>query len=89
MIERRPTEQNIGDDMKNGVCPKCAAREVYQAAGSRFGNEMLNLTDGLINKGLAPDKYVCGQCGYLEYYLPTEDSAFQIIRDKWDRVAAA
>lgn len=74
--------------MKNGVCPKCGAREVYHAAGSRFANEMINLNDGLISKGSAPDKYVCGGCGYLEYYLPINKD-FQIVRDEWERVAAA
>ena len=73
--------------MKRGVCPKCAAREVYRHAGSRFANEMITLKGDFVSKGAAPDKYICAACGYLEYYLPiTED--IQLVRENWELVPA-
>ena len=72
--------------MKSGVCPKCASREVYHRIGSRFPNEMINLNDKFITKSVAPDKYVCGRCGYLEFYVPINED-FQIVRDEWERVS--
>ena len=73
--------------MKNGICPKCAAREIYRHAGSGFVNENITLQGGFFSKGAAPDKYICVACGYLEYYLPiTED--IQLVRDNWERVPA-
>ena len=52
--------------MKNGICPKCASREVYRHTGSPFAHEQITLKGTLISKGVAPDKYVCVACGYLE-----------------------
>ena len=73
--------------MKNGICPKCASNEVYRQAGTQFAHEMITLKGGLISQGVAPDKYICVACGYLEYYLPlTED--LQLVRDHWERVPA-
>lgn len=71
--------------MKSGICPKCAASEVYRQGGSQLSHEMIEFKSGLISKGAAPDKYICMACGYLEYYLPlTEDT--QVIRSNWERV---
>lgn len=73
--------------MKDGICPKCMAHEVYRYAGGQATPEMVVLKDGLISKGVAPDKYVCTACGYLEYYLPLTDE-LQMVRDHWQRVPA-
>jgi len=73
--------------MKNGICPKCAGREVYCHAGSRFAHEMITLKGDLISQGAAPDKYLCATCGYLEYYLPLADT-LHVVREHWERVPA-
>jgi hypothetical protein len=74
-----------GEPMKNGICPKCPSHEVYRHAGSQFAHEMITLKGNLISKGVAPDKYVCVGCGYLEYYLPLTDD-LQLVRDHWEHV---
>ena len=73
--------------MRNGICPKCAAHAVYQQAGNLSAHEGIALTGGVINKGTAPDKYVCVECGYMEYYL-TKPEDLATIRAHWSKVAA-
>ena len=73
--------------MKDGICPKCAGREVYHRAGSRFVNEMIELKGDFFSQGAAPDKYLCATCGYLEYYLPINEK-IEMVRENWDRVPA-
>lgn len=74
--------------MKNGTCPKCGAHEVYQHIGNPSAQEGIALQGGIINRGVAPDKYVCAACGYLEYYLPTAESR-QLVRDNWKHIPVA
>ncbi len=47
--------------MKNGTCPKCNGTEILQ---------LEEVTDqvGARTVGLAQEPYVCGSCGYIEFY---------------------
>ncbi len=79
--------------MKNGMCPKCNGTEVYRQDGSRLAHEHIALKEGrgradilaLGMKVAAPDKYVCAACGYLEYYLASEDD-LEVVRENWERI---
>lgn len=75
--------------MKNGICPQCKGQEVYCSAGNSASQEAIILKGGVLNKGAAPEKYVCGTCGYLEYYLPLGNGNLEMIREHWDRVEAS
>ncbi len=73
--------------MKNGTCPKCGSHEIYHHVGNQTSQELVTLVGGVISKGVAPDKYACVACGYLEYYLPLNNE-LQAIREHWERVNA-
>lgn len=73
--------------MKQGICPKCRSANVYSAAGSRLPNETVIIKDVFFTKTTTPDKYLCLECGYLEYYVPLTDETTQLVRDNWQRVA--
>lgn len=72
--------------MKNGTCPKCGAKEVYTQVGNMAAQEGISLKGGVINKGAAPDKYICLACGYLEYYLPLSPENVKLVRENWKPV---
>jgi ribosomal protein S27AE len=71
--------------MKNGICPKCANTEVYFKAGHHSQREMITLKPGVLAYGVAPDRYLCASCGYVEQYLAAEKD-LQTVREAWDRV---
>lgn len=81
-----PTLRGVRGSDENGICPKCTSREVFHHAGSKFAHEMIALKGDLISKGAAPDKYLCLDCGYLEYYLPVTADVRQTVLENWDRV---
>ncbi len=73
----------------NGICPKCASHEVYRQDGNRlYAQEIVSLKGGAISKGDAPHKYLCTNCGYLEYYLPLTEENLQMVRENWVRVSS-
>jgi predicted RNA-binding Zn-ribbon protein involved in translation (DUF1610 family) len=73
--------------MKSGTCPKCGQTEVYRHEGSRLASEQVMLNDAILfNKATSPDKYVCAACGYLEYYVPSQEH-LDLIRKEWEKVA--
>ena len=71
--------------MKTGLCPKCGSNEVYRRAGDPYGHELVTLKGEVFSKGVAPDKYLCAACGYLEYYLSQPDE-IQIVKTNWERI---
>ena len=71
--------------MKNGVCPKCSATEVYQADGYPHQREMITISGTVLVKAVAPDRYVCTSCGYVELYVASAEDR-QTIRDAWQKV---
>ena len=81
--------------MRDGICPKCAGNEVYFQEGGRYPHEHIVLKKGqgrpdIIAVGMkvtAPDKYICADCGYLEYYVASPEDT-QVVRENWQRVQA-
>jgi predicted nucleic-acid-binding Zn-ribbon protein len=74
--------------MKNGTCPKCASEEIFSNDASPQSSDRVTLKEGIIGKDASMvTRYVCAQCGYLEYYLPAEVDR-DWIRQTWTRVKA-
>jgi predicted nucleic-acid-binding Zn-ribbon protein len=73
--------------MKNGICPKCGASEVY--AGTEVFPKSGPFTSNAIPIGLATmaplDNYVCMACGYVESYIGNRDD-LAAVRRKWPRI---
>jgi predicted nucleic-acid-binding Zn-ribbon protein len=60
--------------MKDGVCAKCGAREVYKQRDGAYG---LNVPISMFSKTLL-ELYVCAECGYIEFYVQSEEKLKQI-----------
>lgn len=60
--------------MKDGICAKCGAREVYMRRDGTYG---LNVPVSMFSKTLL-EAYVCAKCGYLEFYVQNEEKLKQI-----------
>lgn len=60
--------------MKDGVCAKCGEREVYKR---RDGTFEINVPISMFSKTLL-ELYVCARCGYLEFYVQSEEKLKQI-----------
>jgi len=73
-------------DMKNGLCPKCGARDIRVQRGSRRPDDFRNyLSLGWWSSGARVYNYACIACGYLESYIDAAD--LMKVAGKWDRVA--
>jgi len=60
--------------MKDGICRNCGAREVYMRRDGQYG---LNVPISVFSKTLL-ELYVCTKCGYLEFYVQTDEKLKQI-----------
>lgn len=70
--------------MKDGVCPRCHASQVYSSAKiNKTGNSSTIPLSFLRNISL--DNYVCVNCGYVESYI-AEPEMLSRIKDIWIRV---
>ncbi len=75
--------------MKEGICPKCDAAEVYSPEdmllkGGPFGSNSIPVS---LTSMAALDNYVCADCGYVESYVADEDKLHEITK-KWKRVGS-
>jgi predicted nucleic-acid-binding Zn-ribbon protein len=74
--------------MRNGICPKCNATEVYHSFSKKSLDSGLKTGDGgpmvgfhKVGKGVFGDgfanitleAYLCRKCGYVEMYVPEAD----------------
>ena len=73
--------------MKNGVCPKCNGRDVYHQTGNIHQREQVTLSGTVFSHTTPPDRYVCASCGYVEFYIASDDH-LQIVREKWQKVGS-
>ena len=67
--------------MRSGICPKCAATEVFASTPSVLQGR-ISITLGHV---AVLETLVCAACGYAESYV-TQPKDRQKIRDLWDRV---
>jgi predicted nucleic-acid-binding Zn-ribbon protein len=72
--------------MKDGICSKCNKSDVYMEKGVPLGSEQVVLKSAFLSGRVTlPDKYVCADCGYLEYYVPLKDD-LKFIKQNWKKV---
>ena len=71
--------------MKNGICPKCNSKEVYQKEGHPSQREHITLSGGVISQGVPPKRYACTACGYTEFYIEGAEH-LKVIRENWKKV---
>lgn len=65
--------------MREGVCPECGGRDIYQRSGW-FNN--------IITMFLPPKTtvLVCGKCGFVTEFIDSQP--LEYIRKKWDKYEA-
>ena len=69
--------------MKNGICPKCEAKEVYLVKKS-----VVELFVQLgWAKGAQVGQYLCTNCGYTEFYT-LDKSLLPKIAEKFEKVVS-
>ncbi len=81
--------------MKNGICPKCQAAEIYRGLASEgegvtAGSYPLSVEiyPGLGQKTLWVDTYICCACGYLEMHVANREALAGLpLADGWEKVA--
>lgn len=73
------------NSMKKGVCPKCQSKEVYMSEGYPHQREMITVSGTAFVKAVPPDRYACVSCGFVEFYLNSEEQ-FKEIREAWTKV---
>jgi hypothetical protein len=80
--------------MKNGVCPKCRAEEIYrgfatEGEGLTAGSYVLfiEIMTGKTQTTLWADTYICRACGYLEMYVSNCEHLAELSQaDGWAKV---
>lgn len=73
--------------MKNGVCPRCGGKEIYNGStvANKSGMHDSNAIPVSLFRAAALDNYVCGQCSYVESYIAKEKD-LAAIKKKWPLV---
>ncbi len=72
--------------MKLGICGKCGQADVYRSEVSARSSDRVTLKEGVVGKDASSvTRYVCGGCGYLEYYLSQEQD-LRSVRESWEKV---
>ena len=70
---------------KTRTCPACSGREIYlrvvSARGSH-GPDLLPKLGGFF-RGPKLELYVCGTCGYAQFYVPEE--LLSPLRERYER----
>ena len=64
--------------MKDGICPKCGSRVVY----NNYPSGLRTLLQITFWRGVRLTTFVCTHCGYVEQYL-LDKHAFAKIRNAW------
>lgn len=71
--------------MKNGVCPRCRAQEVYSSANIRYKTGNSSTIPLSFLRSIPLDNYVCTSCGYVESYVADPEMLLRV-KDIWSRV---
>ena len=73
-------------------CVQCGSEELYQGEGNFIGpaRSVFHNLNGRPRLGILPstnvNNYICGQCGYVMFFLKEEE--LNEVRSKWKRVDA-
>jgi ribosomal protein S27AE len=76
----------LESNLKSGVCPKCSAQDVYSTENDRRKIVPHKFKDDMSwENRLSPevDNYVCGNCGYVEFYVRPKGLA--TVKETWER----
>ena len=58
--------------MKNiKLCPKCNSADIYRAEGELVGDGK-NIIPCNLFTNVPVDRYICGDCGYVEHWVSQE-----------------
>lgn len=71
--------------MKDGVCPRCQAQEVYSSANMRYKTGNSSTIPLSFLRSIPLDNYVCTNCGYVESYVADPEMLLRV-KDIWTRV---
>ena len=73
--------------MKNGICPRCGGKEIFDGSGvaNKSGMHNSNTIPLSLFRTAALNNLVCGQCGYVESYIAKEKD-LGIVKKKWPLV---
>jgi ribosomal protein S27AE len=73
--------------MKNGVCPRCQGKEIFDGTGVFYksGMHYSNTIPVSFFRMAKLNNFVCGQCGYVESYIAGEKD-LAAIKKKWPLV---
>lgn len=58
-----------------GQCPVCGGREIYVVvvgAYGGYGPDLLPKIGGFMGGDKKYEQYICGHCGYAQYFVPAE-----------------
>jgi predicted nucleic-acid-binding Zn-ribbon protein len=73
--------------MKNGVCPRCGGKEIFNGSGvlNKSGMQHSNTIPVSFFHMAILNNFVCGQCGYVESYI-AKGKDLATIKKKWPLV---
>jgi len=71
--------------LKNGVCPRCRANDVYSSSNMRYKTGNSSTIPLSFLRSIPLDNYVCTNCGYVESYVGDPEMLARI-KDIWVRV---
>ena len=78
----------MNSKMKNGACPQCDSKEVYETENGIGGSEITFIKRGRF--GLMATtmlSYLCVKCGYFENYITNEKHLDEISKSgRWIKV---
>lgn len=73
--------------MKNGICPRCHAAQVFSSSKLRAETGNASSIPLSFLRSISLDNYVCTNCGYVESYV-SEPEMLSRIEDIWPQVEA-
>jgi predicted RNA-binding Zn-ribbon protein involved in translation (DUF1610 family) len=73
--------------MKDGLCPRCGAREVHTNAGNRWMRNRYDMLLVTAFRWAYLADYVCVKCGFVERYT-RDPKDLANIAERWPRVGA-
>jgi predicted nucleic-acid-binding Zn-ribbon protein len=79
----------LESSLKSGVCPKCNAQEVYSTENDRrkiVPHKFMYSTSWENRLSPVVDNYVCGNCGYAEFYVRPNE--LKTVKETWERKQA-
>ena len=70
------------------TCPKCASNAVYRIPNGLTSDADPRIHQGWTRRDIAITRYVCGQCGYLEEWV-TSQQDLQALMDSFGQQSSS